>query len=60
MLPAGVIDRVDESDERIWVNRSKDQIKSAPEYDDMRSSDADYRSSLGSYYGAGSGYRDWD
>jgi len=61
MLPAGVIKKVDEADERVWVNRNKDEIKSAPEYDDSKSSDADYRSSLGGYYGSGgSGYRDWD
>ncbi len=61
MLPAGVVQRVDEADEKVWVNRTKDQIKDAPEYDDKMRGDAGYRSSLGSYYGAGgAGYRDWD
>jgi hypothetical protein len=61
MLPAGVIQRVDETDEKVWVNRTKDQIKSAPEYDEARLGETDYRSELGSYYGAGGpGYRDWD
>lgn len=61
MLPAGVIQRVDESDERVWVNRTKDQIKDAPEYDDTMTSDSGYRDRLGSYYGpGGTGYRDWD
>ena len=61
MLPAGVIRSVDETDERIFVNRTKDQIKDSPEYDDSMLDDESYRSRLGSYYGqGGQGYRDWD
>ena len=61
MLPAGVIDRVDEEDEKVWVNRTKDQIKAAPEYDESKNTDPDYRNDLGSYYGSGGqGFRDWD
>ncbi len=60
MLPAGVIQRVDEADERVFVNRTKDQIKSAPEYDETMHGDSGYRSSLGSYYGeGGEGHRDF-
>ena len=59
MLPAGIVQRVDETEEKVWVNRTKDQIKSAPEYDDEMYNDMSYRNSLGSYYGAGgAGYRD--
>ena len=59
MLPAGIVQRVDETEEKVWVNRTKDQIKSAPEYEDEMYEDMSYRSSLGSYYGAGgAGYRD--
>lgn len=61
MLPAGVLNRVDENDEKIWVNRSKDEIKAAPEYDETVRGEPAYRDSLGSYYGAGgAGFRDWD
>lgn len=61
MLPAGVVKRVDEEEEKIWVNRTKDQIKSAPEYEDALLDDVDYHDSLGRYYGdGGSGYRGWD
>jgi hypothetical protein len=61
MLPAGVIQRVDENEEKVFVNRTKDQIKSAPEYDDSMNTDPSYRDDLGTYYGAGGlGYRDWD
>ena len=59
MLPAGIVQRVDETEEKVWVNRTKEQIKAAPEYEDEMYDDTTYRSSLGSYYGAGgAGYRD--
>jgi hypothetical protein len=61
MLPAGIISDVNHEDEKVFVNRTKDQIKNAPELDDTRTRDDSYRSSLGSYYGVGGlGYRDWD
>jgi hypothetical protein len=61
MLPAGVIRSIDATDERVVVNRSKDEIKNSPEFDESMRSDDDYQSSLGSYYGAGgAGYRAWD
>src|SRR4029453_5041656 len=53
MLPAGVIMRVDHDDEKVFVNRTKDQIKNAPEFDDDRYRDDAYRGELGSYYGTG-------
>jgi hypothetical protein len=61
MLPAGVIRGIDENEERVFVNRTKDEIKNAPEFDDSLTADESYRSSLGSYYGTGGrGYRGWD
>ena len=53
MLPAGVISRVDHDDEKVYVNRTKEQIKDAPEFDDAPYRDDAYRGELGSYYGAG-------
>ena len=35
LLPAGVISRVDHDDEQVFVNRTKDQIKDAPEFDEV-------------------------
>ena len=59
MLPAGVIDRIDPNDEKVFVNRTKDEIKDAPEFDENRYRDDQYRDDLGSYYGpGGTGYRD--
>ena len=47
MLPAGVIRSVDHDDERIFVNRTKDEIKNAPEFDDSFLMDDDYRGGWG-------------
>lgn len=59
MLPAGVVMKVDHDDEKVHVNRTKDQIKNAPEFDDSMIKDEGYRGRLGSYYGpGGGGYRD--
>ncbi|MFE3996084.1 PRC-barrel domain containing protein [Streptomyces goshikiensis] len=33
LLPAGTISRIDASDEKIFVDRTKAQIKNAPEFD---------------------------
>jgi hypothetical protein len=61
MLPAGVIRDVDHDEQEIFVNRTKDEIKNAPEFDESLRHDETYRSELGSYYGEGGrGYRDWD
>ena len=61
MLPAGVITSVDHDDDKVFVNRTKDEIKNAPEFDDSMRNDEKYRTELGTYYGQGGrGYRDWD
>jgi hypothetical protein len=61
MLPAGIIQSVDHDEEQVFVNRTKDQIKDAPEFDDSLIEDESYRTELGSYYDrGGAGYRDWD
>jgi hypothetical protein len=49
MLPAGVIREIDEDDEKVFVGRTKDEIKHAPGYDESQVDD-DYRGRLGSYY----------
>ena len=53
LLPAGVIDRIDTEDEKVYVNRAKDEIKNAPEFDEKRYRDQDYRDELGGYYNRG-------
>ena len=51
MLPAGVIKRVDLDTETVFVDRTKDEIKNAPEFDENAYRGESYRSTLGSYYG---------
>jgi hypothetical protein len=53
LLPAGVIDRVDADAETIYVNRTKDEIKDAPEFDESSYTDEAYRSEISGYYGRG-------
>ena len=47
MLPAGVIQTVDYENEKILVDRTKDEIKNAPEFDDSFIRDEDYRGKAG-------------
>jgi hypothetical protein len=57
MLPAGVITRVDHDDEKVYVDRTKDQIKNSPEFDEDAYRGDDYREQVGGYYGpGGAGY----
>lgn len=51
MLPAGVIQRVDLDSETVFVERTKDEIKNAPEFDAEHYRDESYREELGGYYG---------
>jgi len=52
LIPAGLVDRVDPGSETVFVSRTKDQIKDAPEFDEQRGfADDEYRSRLGGYYG---------
>ena len=61
MLPAGVVQRVDPENETVFVNRTKDEIKNAPEFDEDRYRDDAYRGELGGYYGPGGrGWRDYE
>jgi hypothetical protein len=61
LLPAGIIDAVDLDDTTAYVQRTKDEIKNAPQYDADRMNDAAYRDQFGSYYGTGgAGYYEGD
>jgi hypothetical protein len=62
VLPAGVVERVDPSDETVFVGLTKDEIKNAPELDEFQGGgleDTD-RERLGSYYGEPAGTRRGD
>jgi hypothetical protein len=58
MLPAGVVRDVDLDAQTVFVNRNKEEIKNAPEFDQDHYRDDTYRQGLGGYYGpGGTGYR---
>ena len=43
---------VHRDDETVYVNRTKDEIEQAPEFDEDNYRGADYRSTVGGYYGS--------
>lgn len=47
ILPAGTIQRVDDADEKVYVDLTKAQIKDSPELDDATADDPAYRDRLG-------------
>jgi hypothetical protein len=51
MIPAGLISRVDTTDEKVHVDRTKDEIKDSPEFNESSYRESTYRDSLGDYYG---------
>ena len=51
MLPAGVVRDIDLDTETVFVDLSKDEIKSAPEFDEKTYREPSYRDELGGYYG---------
>ena len=52
LLPAGVIRDVDLDSEKVFVDRSKDEIKNAPEFDESAYREPEYRERVGGYYGS--------
>ncbi|QGV76888.1 PRC-barrel domain-containing protein [Streptomyces ficellus] len=54
LLPAGTVSRIDADERTIHVDRTKEQIKNAPEFDrEKHLGDAGYNEELGTYYGTG-------
>jgi hypothetical protein len=53
LLPAGLVERVDREEEKLWINRMKDEIENAPEFDKDNYRGDEYRSAVGGYYGSG-------
>jgi hypothetical protein len=51
LLPAGTVNHVDHDERKVYVDRTKDQIKSAPEFDQDMYTDPMYRDKIGGYYG---------
>jgi hypothetical protein len=55
LLPAGLISDIDPDTETVFVSRTKDEIKNAPEFDEQTYRDQKYRDELGTYYGQRAG-----
>ena len=51
LLPAGIIERIDPEERKIFVDRTRDEIKAAPEHDPSGYRDQEYRLALADYYG---------
>ena len=49
LIPAGLVQDIDPDSQTILVNRTKDEIKNAPEFDEQRYRDPAYRNELGGY-----------
>jgi hypothetical protein len=50
LLPAGVVERIDMDSETLFVNKAKDEIKNAPEFDEDLYKDEEYRTRIGTHY----------
>lgn len=50
MLPAGMVERVDHTDEKVYVTATQDQVKNAPEFQETSATDAAYRERLSNHY----------
>src|SRR5690348_13129836 len=52
VLPAGVVDRIRPDEEKIYVERTKDAVKNAPQLDETRLGEPGYREEIDGYYAA--------
>jgi PRC-barrel domain len=50
MIPAGTVTHIDHTDRKVYVDRTKEQVKSSPEFDQDMYTDAAYRDKVGGYY----------
>jgi uncharacterized protein DUF2795 len=50
LLPAGVVERIDVAEEKVFINRSREDVRNAPEYDPDAGVSAPFRQRVGSYY----------
>jgi hypothetical protein len=52
LLPAGTVERIDPAEKKVYVTRTKEQIKDAPEFDDAKwAGEPSYLEQFGRYYG---------
>jgi hypothetical protein len=54
LLPAALVSAIDRDDETVYVDRTKDEIKGAPDFDRDRWEESTYQDQVAAYYAAGS------
>ncbi|MFH8572849.1 PRC-barrel domain-containing protein [Streptomyces sp. NPDC017993] len=53
LLPAGLVSGIDTVEQKIYVSRTKEQIKNAPEFEKGKhTGDPGYHEKIGGYYGS--------
>jgi hypothetical protein len=50
LLPAGTVQNIDHTEQKVYVDRTKEQVKNSPEYDPDTFEKLDYRDRVASYY----------
>ncbi|HEX6077180.1 MAG TPA: hypothetical protein VFZ32_18200 [Micromonosporaceae bacterium] len=50
LLPVGTVQRADHDERKVYVDRTKEQIKESPEYDPETFGKPDCREQVGRYY----------
>ncbi len=50
MIPAGTVKQIDHTDDKVFVRLTKQQIKQAPDFDDTRRNDDEFRTEHERYY----------
>jgi hypothetical protein len=50
VVPAGCVTHLDHTDRKVYLDRSKDEVKGSPEFDPDRYTDSGYRDKVGDYY----------
>jgi hypothetical protein len=58
LVPAGVIERVDKEQRKVFVAMTKEQVKNAPDFDELQHAtyDETYYDNVGGYYGGFRGF----
>ena len=47
LIPAGVVQRIDVNDEKVYISMTKEEVKSAPDFDEQQ---RDYQDEYDTYY----------
>jgi hypothetical protein len=50
LLPAGVVERVDPDEKKVFLSVDKDTVKDAPDFDETRHADPSFHDEIGGYF----------